>query len=59
MKSIGLKKDWIHVRIYVKNLQNNFVGRRFHNETKPWETFHCAVIASALENNGLLRNSAA
>ena len=28
----------------VKNLQNHLVGRRFHNETKPWETFHCALL---------------
>ena len=27
----------------VKNLQNNFIGRRFHNETKPPETFHCGI----------------
>ena len=33
----------------VKNLQNHFVGRRFQNETKPQETFHCAV--NALKKN--------
>ena len=27
----------------VKNFQNHFVGQRFHNEAKPWETLHCAV----------------
>ena len=30
----------------VKNLQNHVVGRRFHNETKPQETFHCAWVYS-------------
>ena len=25
----------------VKNMQNHVVGRHFHNETKPQETFHC------------------
>ena len=25
----------------VKNLPNHVVSRRFHNETKPWKTFHC------------------
>ena len=28
----------------VKNLQNHVVGRRFHNDTKPWKTFHCAIF---------------
>ena len=28
----------------VKNLRNHVVGRRFHNEAKPWETFHCALF---------------
>ena len=27
-----------------KNLRNHLVGRRFYNETKPWETFHCAQL---------------
>ena len=26
----------------VKNLPNHVVGLCFHNETKPWKTFHCA-----------------
>ena len=25
----------------VKNLQNHVDGRRFHNDTKLWKTFHC------------------
>ena len=28
----------------VKNLRNHVVGRRFHNESKPHETFHCAYF---------------
>ena len=32
--SIGLRKDWIHVR-KCQNLRNHLVGRRFHNESKP------------------------
>ena len=28
----------------VKNLRNHLVGRLFHSETKPWETFHCALL---------------
>ena len=35
---------------YVKNLPNHLVGRRFHNETKPWETFHCAAIGTTKSN---------
>ena len=29
----------------VKKMQNHLVGRRFHNITKPWETFHCAKVS--------------
>ena len=25
----------------VKNLQNPFVDRHFHNSKKPWKKFHC------------------
>ena len=47
---LGLKKvNWVWKKTEimwenVKNLQNHLVGRRFHNETKPRETFHCAVL---------------
>ena len=27
----------------VKNSQNHVVVWRFHNETKPWKTFHCGI----------------
>ena len=29
----------------MKNLQNHIVSRRFHNKTKPQETFNCALIS--------------
>ena len=38
------KKTQIIV-LNVKKLQNPVVGRHFHNETKPRETFHCAFFA--------------
>ncbi len=31
------------MRENVKNLPNHVVGQRFHNKTKPRETFHCAL----------------
>ena len=27
----------------VKNFQNHVIDRCFHNETKPWKTFHCGL----------------
>ena len=48
--SIGLKKDSIHVRENVKNLRNHVLGRRFHIETKPWQTFHCVFEQKFLLN---------
>ena len=43
------KVNWIETKTQfisenVKNLPNHVVGRRFHNETKPQETFHCAKV---------------
>ena len=43
------KVNWVRKKTQfigenVKNLQNHVVGRRFHNETKPQETFHCVLI---------------
>ena len=35
-----------------KILQNQIVGRRFHNETKPEETFHCVIDLFIFSDNG-------
>ena len=54
--SIGLKKTEIMWE-NVKNLRNHVVGRRFHNDTKPWKTFHCASLQIFFLHLSLEKNS--
>ena len=42
LSQLGWKKTEIMWE-NVKNLPNHVVARRFHNEIKPWKTFHCEL----------------
>ena len=63
MISVSFQPNWLYLGLKthlawkktefmwenVKNLQNHLVGRCFHIETKPCETFHCEMYKRAIQ----------